>query len=87
MFRVNGWNWTMRRTRSARRHVIATNRITPTGYDEASAFSGPEFIEVNKLTTIISLLELIFKKIFDDKEKTLSSCFFVQIRMSRVIVY
>jgi hypothetical protein len=62
MFRVNGWNWTMRRTRSARRHVIATNRITPTGYDEASAFSGPEFIEVNKLTTIISLLELIFKK-------------------------
>jgi hypothetical protein len=64
MFRVNGWNWTMRRTRSARRHVIATNRITPTGYDEASAFSGPEFIEVNKLTTIISLLELIFKKNF-----------------------
>jgi hypothetical protein len=47
MFRVNGWNWTMRRTRSARTHVIATNRITPTGYDAASAFSGPEFIEVN----------------------------------------
>jgi hypothetical protein len=45
MFRLNGWNWTIRRTRSARRHVIATNRITPTGYDEASAFSGPEFIE------------------------------------------
>jgi hypothetical protein len=50
----------MRRTRSARRQVIAINRITPTGYDEASVFAGPEFIEVYKLITIISLLELIF---------------------------
>jgi hypothetical protein len=62
MFRVNGWNCTMRRTRRARRHVIATNRIIPTGYNEASALIGPEFIEVNKRTTHISLLELIFKK-------------------------
>jgi hypothetical protein len=62
MFRVSGWNWTIRRTRSARRQVIATNRITPTGYDEASAFTGPEFIEVYILITIKSLLELIFYK-------------------------
>jgi hypothetical protein len=71
MFRANGWNWTMRRTRSARRHVIAINRITPTGYDEASAFSGWEFIEVNKLTSIISLLELIFKKLLVIKKNTI----------------
>jgi hypothetical protein len=49
--------------------VIATNRITPTGYDEASAFTGPEFIEVYELITIISLLELIFKNVWKIEEK------------------